>query len=310
MAISLSSLVERARQGDARAIAHLITRSLAHQGIVARGQWQGTQLYLALEAETPISQAQAVPHIRRGLRRLGLVCPVETVWVTGRRVGQSTTDWQESFGLDSLFIPEVVNPGAVNPGAMNPGAVNPGAVNPGDVTSPEHPSERSQALSPRASLAPGSGGEAAVASPTDSNLPAQPEPRPAYLSDRMLVTLAYLMPLFSYLMVGTQWLGGWPLFWGGSFLLPWRVVVPLLLLLVKGARAEAADLRQEAKAALNFQLTMVIAWLLTLALMFVLVGFLLVIPLALVEITSCIVGAVRAAEGKPARRQVAIRFVR
>ena len=298
MAISLSSLVERARQGDARAIAHLITRSLAHQGIVARGQWQGTQLYLALEAETPISQAQAVPHIRRGLRRLGLVCPVETVWVTGRRVGQSTTDWQESFGLDSLFIPDVVNPEAVNPGA----------VNPGDVTSPEHPSERSQALSSRASLAPGSCGEAAVASPTDSNLPAQPEP--AYLSDRMLVTLAYLMPLFSYLMVGTQWLGGWPLFWGGSFLLPWRVVVPLLLLLVKGARAEAADLRQEAKAALNFQLTMVMAWLLTLALMFVLVGFLLVIPLALVEITSCIVGAVRAAEGKPARRQVAIRFVR
>jgi uncharacterized Tic20 family protein len=126
----------------------------------------------------------------------------------------------------------------------------------------------------------------------------------------MLVTLAYLMPLFSYLMVGTQWLGGWPLFWGGSFLLPWRVVVPLLLLLVKGAGAEAADLRQEAKAALNFQLTMVIAWLLTLALMFVLVGFLLVIPLALVEITSCIVAAVRASEGKPARRQVAIRFVR
>jgi uncharacterized Tic20 family protein len=304
MAISLSTLVERARQGDARAIAHLITRSLADQGIVARGQWQGTQLYLALEAETPISQAQAVPHIRRGLRRLGLVCPVETVWVTGRRVGQGTTDWQESFGLDSLFIPEVVNPGTVNPGAMNPGAMNPG-----DVTSPEHPSERSQALSPSAPLSPAPGVEAA-ASPTDSNLPVQPEPRPAYLSDRMLVTLAYLTPLFSYLMVGTQWLGGWPLFWGGSFLLPWRVVVPLLLLLVKGAGAEAADLRQEAKAALNFQLTMVMAWLLTLALMFVLVGFLLVIPLALVEITSCIVGAVGAAEGKPARRQAAIRFVR
>lgn len=294
MAIPLSALVERARQGDARAIAHLITRSLASQGIVARGQWQGTQLHLALEAEAPISQAQVVPHIRRGLRRLGLVCPVETVWVTGRRVGQGTTDWQESFGLDSVFIPAVVNPGAVK-SLENP---------------PENPPKQPYDPSSREPLSPGPGGEAAASSSGTAHLPVHPEPRPAYLSDQMLVTLAHLMPLFSYLMVGTQWLGGWPLFWGGSFLLPWRVVAPLLLLLVKGTGAETADLQQQAKAALNFQLTMVIAWLVTLALMFVLVGFLLVIPLALVEITSCIVAAVRALEGKPARRYAAIRFVR
>lgn len=96
-------------------------------------------------------------------------------------------------------------------------------------------------------------------------------------------------------------------------MLPWRVVAPLVLLLVKGTGASAASnaayVQRQAKAALNFQLTMFIAWVVTLALMFVLVGFLLVVPLALVEIVSCIVAAVRASEGKPVN-YVAIRFVR
>jgi hypothetical protein len=110
-------------------------------------------------------------------------------------------------------------------------------------------------------------------------------------------------------VVGSQWLGGWPLFWGGSFLLPWRVAAPLALLLIHSPGPGGSPTQRQAKAALNFQLTMLIAWVVTIALMFVLVGFLLVIPLALLEIICCVVAAVNATEGKPARYP-AIPFVR
>ncbi|MGB6016848.1 MAG: hypothetical protein WBG32_19095, partial [Nodosilinea sp.] len=103
----LSTLIARARAGDARAIAGLITRSLVTQGIVAQGQWQGTQLYLDLESDAAIDQRQVVPQIRRGLLRLGLTCPVDTVWVTARRVGWDEADWRESFSLNgALFSAE------------------------------------------------------------------------------------------------------------------------------------------------------------------------------------------------------------
>ncbi|MEO1070208.1 MAG: DUF4870 domain-containing protein [Cyanobacteria bacterium J06638_6] len=141
-----------------------------------------------------------------------------------------------------------------------------------------------------------------------------PDVQGAPLSDTTLTALVHLVPLVSYLVIGGQWLGGWPLFWGGSFLLPWRVAAPLVMLVVRGGAPDAisrpTDVQHQAKAALNFQLTMVIAWVVTIALMFILVGFLLVIPLALVEMVNCIIAGVQAAEGKPARYLVAIRFVR
>ncbi|MBE9158883.1 DUF4870 domain-containing protein [Nodosilinea sp. LEGE 06152] len=287
----LSTLIARARQGDARAIARLITRSLAAQGVVAQGQWQGTQLYLDLESEAAIDQRQVVPQLRRGLLRLGLTCPVDTVWVTARRVGWAEAAWREGFSLDgAVFSPTDM------------------ATTPLDAAGPISPA-----------TGPGAAPEPALTTSdrfddgfTTDRSPPDPVPETA-LSDTTLVALAHLAPVLSYLVLGSQWLGGWPLFWGGSFLLPCRVVAPLVLLLVKGTGASAATnaayVQHQAKAALNFQLTMFIAWVVTLALMFVLVGFLLVVPLALLEIVSCIVAAVRASEGKPVR-YAAIRFVR
>lgn len=275
MAPPLSTVIERARQGDARAIAHLLTRSLVDQGIVARGQWQGTQLHLDLEAEDTIDQRRILLHIRRGLQRLDLTCPVEAVWVSSRRVGQQAVDWQESFGIPTVFTP---------------------AESPLAPLSPP---------SPEPSPKPETGSRAEL-SPEGNAL----EPPPPFLSDTALATMVHLTPLFSYLIVGSQWIGGWPLFWGGSFLLPWRVVAPLVLLLVTGTGAETAGLQHQTKAALNFQLTMLIAWLVTIMLMIILVGFVLVVPLALLEIISCIVAAVRVSEGKPAHYIAAIRFVR
>ncbi|WP_216277807.1 DUF4870 domain-containing protein [Phormidium tenue] len=300
-------MVAQARQGDARAIAQLLTPSLA-AGVVARGQWRGTMLHLDLEADTAIPQNLVVPHIRRGMMRLGLTCPIDGVWVSGRQTGADTADWQESFSLKGSSTPT---------DAQAAGAAEDAS---GTTLNPPATAENAESTGlPQDSLA-----GIAVASPVDNSPPAPPisDNDRGGISETTLVALTHLVPLVSYLAIGSQWLGGWPLLWGSSFLLPWRVVVPLVLLLVKGAGSasnpdaapnaapNSAFVQSQAKAALNFQLTMLIAWVVTIALMFILVGFLLVVPLTLVEIVSCIVATIQAAEGKPVRYGVAIRFVR
>ncbi|MBE9137587.1 DUF4870 domain-containing protein [Nodosilinea sp. LEGE 07088] len=292
----MTTLIDRARQGDAQAIAHLLTQSMARQGIVARGYWLGVQLCLELEAPTPISQALVVPRIQRGLERLNLTCPLETVWVSGWQVGAATAEWQTGFAL-----------GATGPSAVASSAVlaSPSPSTSGDGTRIPPPTGTASSTDPQSD-------RSAIASPAPDRL--DPEADSIALSDTTLMALVHLAPLVSYLVIGGQWLSGWPLFWGGSFLLPWRVVAPLVLLLVKGGAPDAisrsADVQRQAKAALNFQLTMVIAWVVTIALMFILVGFLLVIPLALVEMVSCIIAAVQVSEGRSARYLGTIRFVR
>ncbi|MBW4460305.1 MAG: DUF4870 domain-containing protein [Nodosilinea sp. WJT8-NPBG4] len=303
MSTPISILIAQARQGDARAIAQLLTPSLA-AGVVARGQWRGTMLHLDLEADTAIPQNLVVPHIRRGMMRLGLTCPIDGVWVSGRQTGSDTADWQECFSLKGVSTSADTQAAGVAEDAID-ATLNPPAA---------AKNAESTAL-PQDFLAEGS-----VPPPIASTPPAHPASANdrGGISNATLVALTHLVPLVSYLAIGSQWLGGWPLLWGSSFLLPWRVVAPLVLLLVKGAGAasnldaapNATFIQSQAKAALNFQLTMLIAWVVTIALMFVLVGFLLVVPLALIEIVSCIVATIQAAEGKPVRYGVAIRFVR
>ena len=195
MTTPLSTLIARARQGDARAIARLITRSLATQGVVAQGQWRGTQLHLDLESEAAIDQRQVVPQLRRGLLRLGLTCPLDTVWVTARRVGWAEADWQEGFSLEGAsFSPE----GAL---AEEPGGSSASAAAVAPPDSPESASPQTAALTPSNRFE----------DRFDSDRPSPgtvPETAP---SDTTLVALAHLAPVLSYLVLGSQWLGGWPL---------------------------------------------------------------------------------------------------
>ncbi|MFQ4140192.1 DUF4870 domain-containing protein [Nodosilinea sp. PGN35] len=292
-----AALLAQARQGDARAIAHLLTQSLP-PGVVAQGQWRGTALHLDLEGNTPISQPQVVSHIRRGLTRLGLLCPLEAVWVSCRPTGCDAVDWQERFTLETSALAPPESPSGSDSAGVGASSAD--------------------AIADRA--------KSAVPLTVCSPLPLSPEVMPASraaLPASTLVALVHLVPLASYLAIGSQWLGAWPLLWGSSFLLPWRVVVPLVLLLARGSGSATAEMsvgadaapqrafvQRQAKAALNFQLTMLIAWVVTIALMFVLVGFLLVVPLALTEMVSCIVATAQAAEGKPVRYAAAFRFVR
>jgi uncharacterized Tic20 family protein len=263
----LSDLIERARQGDASAIARLITRSLADRGIVANARWQGTHLQILLEGDDPLAQVNTVPIIRRGLQRLQLTCSIDQVSVVSRQVGQTAIDWQDHFLLDVSPDPEDGLYPEENP------PTNPMGKGNNPLT------------------------------------PAQGSPSDPLVSDHALVALTQLGPLFGYLTVVTNGLVGFPFFWwGGTFLLPWRIVPPLVLLMVRGQ--ESAFVRQQSKHAINFQLSMMIYWIITIALMFVLIGFLLAIPLALLELVCIIIAAVKASEGKVFQYPLAIPFVK
>jgi uncharacterized Tic20 family protein len=69
-------------------------------------------------------------------------------------------------------------------------------------------------------------------------------------------------------------------------------------------------LKDQARNALNFQLTMLIAWVIVGLLHWVLIGFLLVWPLELANIILCIVAAVRANAGEGFRYPAAIELVK
>jgi len=264
----LSELIERARQGDASAIARLITRSLADRGIVANARWQDTHLQILLEGDDPLDPGNTVPTIRRGLRRLQLTCPIDQVSVVSRQVGQTAVDWQDHFLLNASPAPE-------------------------DGVYPEDKCPTDDST-----------GEGNHSLTSEQNSPSNP-----LVSDHALVALTQLGPLFGYLTLVTNGLVGFPFFWwGGTFLLPWRIVPPLVLLMVQGQ--ESAFVRQQSKQAINFQLSMMIYWIITIALMFVLIGFLLAIPLALLELICIIIAAVKSSEGKVFRYPLAIPFVK
>lgn len=96
----------------------------------------------------------------------------------------------------------------------------------------------------------------------------------------------------------------------GGFIIPLggSIVGPLLIWQTKGK--EMAFVATEAKEALNFQITMAIAFLVAGLLAFVLVGFLLIALLAIVDLVMVVVAALSASKGQPYRYPVALRLVK
>jgi uncharacterized Tic20 family protein len=81
----------------------------------------------------------------------------------------------------------------------------------------------------------------------------------------------------------------------------------LIIWLVK--KDESPFVAQEAKEALNFQITMVIGGLIAYVLSFILIGLLLFPVLYILNIIFCILGAVAASKGQGYRYPFAIRLV-
>lgn len=87
-------------------------------------------------------------------------------------------------------------------------------------------------------------------------------------------------------------------------------VAPLIIYLIKKNEADSAFSTDQAKEALNFQLTIFLAYMVSGLLMVVLIGILLIWIVGLVNLVLCIVAAVKASNGETYRYPFAIRLIK
>lgn len=93
-----------------------------------------------------------------------------------------------------------------------------------------------------------------------------------------------------------------------GFVIPFGSVIgPLVVWLMK--REESGFVDRQGKEALNFQITMLIAFLVSLVLVFVLIGFLLIAAVVIFDLIMIIVATIKASEGEDFRYPVSLRLV-
>ena len=96
--------VELAKQGDVRAIAFLINRSLQSKGIVAKLVLKDGCLQIMLEAaQTPDKQTLA-PFICKGITGLG-IASVRILKIYGRQTGSTSPSWSHELNLQEESSP-------------------------------------------------------------------------------------------------------------------------------------------------------------------------------------------------------------
>ncbi len=86
-------------------------------------------------------------------------------------------------------------------------------------------------------------------------------------------------------------------------------IVPLIIWLINKDKPEKAWLTEQAKEALNFQITIVLAWILAIVLSFVAIGFLLYPVIWIGNLIFCILAGVAANKGENYRYPVTLRLV-
>ena len=87
-----------------------------------------------------------------------------------------------------------------------------------------------------------------------------------------------------------------------------NILGPLVLWLIK--RQEMPLVDEAGKKALNFQITMAIAYVVAIPLCFVIIGFLLLPAVAIFDIVMVILAAVRTSDGVEFNYPMSIRFLR
>ena len=86
-------------------------------------------------------------------------------------------------------------------------------------------------------------------------------------------------------------------------------IVPLIIWLTNKDKSDKAFLTEQAKEALNFQITIAIGWVAAMVLSFLLIGFLLYPVLLIGNIVFCILAALKANQGIAYRYPVALRLI-
>ena len=92
------NLRELLKQGDPKAIASSINRTLKPQGINADVTRDNGCLHIILESDKVPSQMALVDFIRNGMTKLG-VESIHTVKVYGRRIGDDSDAWEDEIEL-------------------------------------------------------------------------------------------------------------------------------------------------------------------------------------------------------------------
>jgi uncharacterized Tic20 family protein len=85
---------------------------------------------------------------------------------------------------------------------------------------------------------------------------------------------------------------------------------PLIIWLINKDKTDKGWLNGQAKEALNFQITIALAWVVAIALSFLLIGFLLYPVILIGNIILCIMAGMKANEGVDYRYPFAIRLVK
>jgi len=95
-----STILQRAKEGKADAIAALMNHSLNSKGIHATAERAGDRLFVNLEADSVPDQALLTKFVHQGVRNLN-VDAIETIMVTGRTRGSDRPSWTSTIYLDA-----------------------------------------------------------------------------------------------------------------------------------------------------------------------------------------------------------------
>jgi uncharacterized Tic20 family protein len=94
-----------------------------------------------------------------------------------------------------------------------------------------------------------------------------------------------------------------------GYIIPFgNIIGPLIVMLVK--KDQSAFVVDQAREALNFQITIMLAVILSIALMFCVVGFFILPVLGIVNIVFIIIAAIKANGGEPYRYPMTLRLVK
>ena len=86
-------------------------------------------------------------------------------------------------------------------------------------------------------------------------------------------------------------------------------IVPLIIWLINKDKPEKGFITGQAKEALNFQITVILSWIVAVVLSFLLIGFLLYPIILIGNIVFCILAGIKANNGENYRYPVAIRLI-
>lgn len=100
------NLLERAKKGDAGAIASLMNRSLQSQGISVEAFIQDSCLQIWLKSNQILNQTTLVEFIRKGMMNLGLTS-ISTIKVYAQRESDDYPSWNEEVKLEKLQVSDL-----------------------------------------------------------------------------------------------------------------------------------------------------------------------------------------------------------